>query len=148
MTINCYRRRFLTPSERFWSRVNKTETCWEWTGGFMVGGYGQFWLKSQNRSIGAHRFAWEEANGPLPAGLFVCHRCDNRKCVRPAHLFAGTPLDNTRDMLAKGRQKKPLGLTHCKHGHEYTPENTYEYKSGRRCRTCELARCKRKYAFR
>lgn len=57
--------------------------------------------------VRAHRQAWESAYGPISNGLFVLHRCDNRKCVRPSHLFLGTTSDNIRDMWAKGRGRMP-----------------------------------------
>lgn len=87
--------------ESFWSKVDRSGSCWVWTAG-LRDGYGRF------RNVGAHRFSYELAFGPIPDGLFVCHKCDNRRCVRPEHLFAGTHSDNMRDMYAKGRSVPPL----------------------------------------
>lgn len=84
----------------FWSLVDKSGDCWLWTAGKDGVGYGR-WGNDQ----GAHRVAWEETNGPIPPGLFVCHRCDNPACVRPSHLFLGRPKDNTQDMVRKGRAR-------------------------------------------
>jgi hypothetical protein len=86
---------------RFWSKVQITDGCWLWAGGKTRSGYGGFWLN--NRTLPAHRVAWELTNGPIPEGLFACHKCDVRACVNPGHLFLGTQLDNMRDKLAKGR---------------------------------------------
>jgi hypothetical protein len=75
--------------------------------------------------------------------MCVCHRCDNRLCVNPEHLFLGTNADNVADRVRKGRTVKGPRVTHCKHGHEYTAENTYHTRRGSRlCRACALAAMK------
>lgn len=92
-----------SKERRFWSRASKPSlnACWEWQGGKTSDGYGASAIR--NKSALAHRVAWELANGPIPAGMEVCHRCDNPPCVNPAHLFLGSHADNIRDMFAKGR---------------------------------------------
>ena len=93
--------------ERFWSHVNKdTGDCWRWTAGKSKSGYGKFWVPDKH--FRAHRFAWIISNGSIPKCeegvlLFICHKCDVRDCCNPSHLFIGTPLDNARDMVIKGR---------------------------------------------
>lgn len=78
--------------------------CVEFTGARTEHGYGR--LSRGGRGSGyerAHRVAWELANGPIPAGMWVLHRCDNPPCCNPKHLFLGTATDNVADMMAKGR---------------------------------------------
>lgn len=90
--------------ERFWSKVKKLDDCWEWIAYVRKDGYGYFGL-AKNKPAKAHRLSWELVNGPIPDGLHILHRCDNRKCVNPEHLFLGTDQDNMDDMWAKGRQQ-------------------------------------------
>src|SRR5574341_1528919 len=85
--------------ERFWRRVQKTDTCWFWLTG--SGTYG--WFSFEGKALGAHRMSWILAHGPIPKGMCVLHHCDIPRCVRPDHLFLGTHSDNMRDMWAKGR---------------------------------------------
>jgi HNH endonuclease len=92
-------------AERFWEKVNKTETCWLWTKSLAGGGYGTFLTITDGvkRTQPAHRVAWQLENGPIPDGMFLLHRCDTKRCVRPSHLFLGTQADNIKDMISKDR---------------------------------------------
>lgn len=89
-------------AERFWIQVQKLgpDECWPWTAAINSGGYGS--IKDVGKTISAHRAAWFLEHGNWPS-LYVCHRCDNRRCCNPAHLFLGTHKDNMDDMRAKGR---------------------------------------------
>lgn len=88
---------------RFWSKVQKSDGCWLWTGA-VQGGYGGF--TDRQCKLYAHRVSWEESNGSIPSGLKVLHTCDVPLCVNPEHLFLGTSKDNTQDMVQKGRSAK------------------------------------------
>lgn len=88
----------------FWGRVDcgTANECWRWTGHVARNGYGR--IQSRGRTLEVHRVMWEVANRlPIPGGLFVLHHCDNPPCVNPAHLYAGTAMDNYRDMRERGR---------------------------------------------
>ena len=89
--------------KRFWTKVNKTETCWNWTAYCNVAGYGTFLYNGKART--AHRIAWLLATGKDPGNLLVLHKCDNRKCVNPEHLYIGTAADNVRDSINRRRIK-------------------------------------------
>lgn len=96
---------------RFWTKVQRGDGCWLWTAKVTVRApmpRGHFGIKG--RPFLASRVAWTIANGPIPGGLFVLHRCDNAVCVNPEHLFLGTRSDNSLDMIAKGRQGSPRRL--------------------------------------
>jgi hypothetical protein len=91
----------------FWNKVEKTDTCWLWTGCGLRSGYGQ--LKVEGKMRLAHRVSWLIHFGEIIDGLCVCHKCDVRECIRPDHLFLGTDSDNMRDMVMKGRGVKNGG---------------------------------------
>lgn len=95
------------PEERFWKKVDVrgADECWEWQGFVAPNGYGRF-----DGGL-AHRFSWVLANGAIPEandyspfGYLILHKCDNRSCVNPNHLFLGTQQDNIQDQVAKGRK--------------------------------------------
>lgn len=119
--------------ERFWSKVDKTDTCWLWTSTkTTTGGYGQYgiWRVGTFR---AYRYAYELLVGPVPDGLVLDHLCRVRTCVNPDHLEPVT-------ILVNNQRGEPPTRTHCPYGHEYTPENTYVYNNCRGCRACRNRR--------
>jgi hypothetical protein len=116
--------------------------CKIWQGGRTDQGYGWGTLDGKRQAV--HRWSYEQAYGPIPDGLYVCHHCDAKACYEPRHLFLGTNRINQQDHVAKGLNAEAR-KTHCPHGHEYTPENTMHArrKDGRccrKCRACDTAR--------
>lgn len=117
----------------FWDRVEKTEGCWLWKGAHRSGGYGS--VIRNGRQVYAHRFAFEQTAGAIPEGYQVHHRCGNKLCVRPDHLELLTPPDHARLDAVVGWN---WGISHCRRGHEFTPENTAITSQGSRsCRKCQ-----------
>jgi len=109
--------------------------CVEYPNSIEKSGYAR--PRRDGKNYFAHRLAWEEANGPIPEGLFVLHHCDNKPCVNVDHLFLGTQADNMADMLAKGRDRRcgrPTIVTHGNRG-------MYTYHKCR-CHECRAAAAK------
>jgi hypothetical protein len=96
---------------RFWAKVDKSGgplACWNWKATITKHGYGHFRMNGE--MVTSNRAAWTLVFGQIPDGLSVLHHCDNPRCVNPAHLFLGTNLDNSRDMVSKGRQHYKLAV--------------------------------------
>ena len=108
----------MTLLERFWSKVDTTGDCWIWQASVTSTGYGQFVVDSRN--FKAHRFAYEVAIGPIPAGLEIDHLCENVLCVNPWHLEPVSHAENIRRSSRHNGAK-----THCPLGHRYSKVNTY-----------------------
>lgn len=137
----------ISLSDRLWTRVEKTETCWLWRGADNGKGYGR--ISTDKGAMYVHRLVYVWAFGEIPAGLLVMHWCDVRACVRPDHLSLGTAQDNTDDMISKGRQSNwRERLTECKSGHPFDEENTYQRQGGRACSVCRRQAVRRYQAKR
>jgi hypothetical protein len=91
--------------KRFWAKVVKSEGCWNWRGS--TDSKGRANINTNGRPKYAAIVSWEMINGTVPNGLVVCHKCDNKLCVRPDHLWVGTQRENMQDMIDKGRMKLP-----------------------------------------
>lgn len=125
--------------ERLISNITVDEHgCWLWQRSLRTDGYGQ--VAFEGRRGGTHRAMWYAIHGewfPFSSGVLICHTCDVRRCLNPAHLWKGSSNDNGKDRDRKGRNYWK-SRTVCKHGHSYTPENTlYQHDGkGRRCAEC------------
>lgn len=126
---------YMSVDERFWSKVNKTAGCWEWTAG-KNNGYGVF-FPTKGNTRQAHRYSYEQLVGPIPEGLVIDHLCRNHSCVNPEHL---EPVTNQVNLLRGiGFAATKSAQTHCVRGHEFTTENTYVWDNRRYCRKCRAA---------
>ena len=104
--VYLHRRRPL--QERFLEKIHKTKNCWIWKANKDIAGYGRIWNEAgiHSKDVLAHRIAHELFVGPIPNDMCVLHKCDNKFCVNPNHLFLGTKTDNNQDRNAKGRQAR------------------------------------------
>lgn len=121
---------------RFHAKYKIIDTCWVWQGALLNSGYGLF-TDEYGKPITAHRWAYKHFKGEIPSNCVIDHICRNPACVYPKHLQAISQSDNIkRSLLVKMRSAR----THCKNGHEFTPENTVYIKGqrGRRCAKCLL----------
>jgi len=126
----------MSIDERFWIKVNKTETCWLWAAGINSLGYGKFQIGK--KSCFAHRVSYELSIGPIPEGLSLDHLCRVRHCVNPAHLEPVTQRENI--MRGNGIAAKEAAKTHCPKNHPYDEENTRNYRGKRFCKACNRDR--------
>lgn len=134
-----------TEEKKFWSRVDKSGDCWEWTGGHFPLGYGMnrplIRPDGSKTSRSAHRIAYELIVGPIPAELEIDHLCRNPGCVNPAHLEPVTHRENV--LRGNGLAARQARQTHCKYGHPLTDPGDYYLlgpkRTKRHCKTCARA---------
>lgn len=128
--------------EDFWANVDKNGPggCWIWNGSRKPSGYGQ--MRMANVRIITHRFAYEQIKGPIPAGLQIDHLCRVRECCNPDHLEPVTIRENV--LRGIGHSAQNARATHCREGHEFTPQNTRRVSGSRICITCARARQREK----
>lgn len=125
------------PVKRFWSHVEKTDSCWNWTACIAKNGYGRFVFNTKHMLV--HRISYELIHGKIPEGKQLDHLCRNRRCVNPVHLQPVPPKENV--LRGIGITAKNSEKTHCKRGHELSGENLVIEKNGsRQCRLCKNAK--------
>lgn len=126
--------------ERFWEKVDKKgeNECWNWAGNIMENGYGRLYYNGEHFTV--HRMSYIMHFGDIKEGMLVCHKCDNKKCTNPSHLFLGTQQDNMKDRDNKNRQA--VGESHgmSKLTNEVVREIRENYSNNKTLRIDELAK--------
>lgn len=122
----------IVRDDRFFAKVEDQGACWTWVGCTTADGYGR--LTRGSRQHMAHRWLFARLVCPIESGLTLDHLCRNRACVNPAHLEPVSLRDNI--LRGEGVGVRNAAKTHCVHGHEFTPENTYIKQGKRSCREC------------
>lgn len=123
----------MTVSDRFWAKVDKSGECWLWTAG-KDKGYGRFGVRA-GLTVQAHRWAYEQVYGPVPAGKVLDHSCEQKSCVRPDHCVPMT--------IGQNLAWRYVQQMHCTKGHSLA--DSLEHHGRRECRTCNRERCKANY---
>ncbi len=115
----------------FWEKVDRTRRteCWNWTAAMTCKGYGRFWISGKT-FLGAHQVSWILANGLIPRGQCVLHKCDNPGCVNPDHLWLGTKGDNSLDMVSKGRSARGERNSHAQISEQTVQEIRKLFRDG------------------
>lgn len=137
----------MTPAEKLAARsLPMPNGCIEWRGAIFRSGYGA--VRVDGQAVGAHRVSLMLSSGPPPEGKnMALHRCHNRKCVNPEHLYWGDAADNGRDTAEAGRAfNGNRAKTHCPRGHEYDLENTYVHRGLRSCKECRRQKVRERRA--
>ena len=140
----------VSVEERFWSKIEFTDTCWLWCAPTETNGYGQFFVCADGKKfhrVMAHRYAYESLVGPVPGGKELDHLCRVRRCVNPFHVEPVTHKENI--LRGKTIAAANVGKTHCPAGHVYSTENVSRRQDGRRsCKTCNRNQSNLRYQTR
>lgn len=130
------------PLRRFWDRVEKTDTCWLWTGPLKPTGYGTQ-VSVRGVLYSPHRYAWIETNGSIPDGLQIDHKCRNRRCVRPSHLRVVNQRTNV--LCGEGFAAQNARKKRCPRGHAYVVRKNGRMGLQRQCLICRRKRALERY---